>query len=89
MALPASYEVRQFLADPNPQVRHLAMSMVVSFSAKGHANRRLLTDKLQDSNGEPIKSWNGEPLDVLEQLKRLCNDQPVRFLTTHDTVDGS
>ncbi|WFD20191.1 Protein hgh1 [Malassezia caprae] len=85
MALPASYEVLQFLADPNPQARQLAMSMVVSFSAKGHADRHLLTEKLLDSHGEPIKMWNGEPLDVIEQLKRLCHDQP---LTVHDALSA-
>lgn len=83
MALPASHEVLLFLADANPQVRQLAMSMVVSFSAKGHADRHLLTDKLLDANKKPVTLANGEPLDVLEQLKRLCRDQPVRIITTN------
>lgn len=88
MALSAAHEVLQFLADQNPQARQLAMSMAVSFSAKGHPDRHLLTDKLLDANGEPVKMWNGEPLDVIEQLKRLCRDQPVCIAYIDHSVDG-
>lgn len=79
----AVHELLPFLADLNPQARQLAMSAVVSFSAKGSAERHLLLEPVRDSNGEVLKTWSGEPLDVLEQIKRLCRDQPVRGVA-HD-----
>jgi len=79
MSVPASLEVLAFLADPNPQVRQAAMSIAVSFSAKGSSSRHLLTDSLKDSNGKPLTVWDGSELNVLEQLKSLCRDQPVCF----------
>lgn len=77
MSLPASHEVLTFLADPNPQVRQVAMANVVGFSAQSSPNRALLTGKVTDSNGEPLKIWDDSPLDVLQSIKNLCHDQPV------------
>ena len=74
-----------FLADANPQVRQLAMSSIVSFSGKNNPNRRLLIDPLKDAHGKPVCTPKGEPLDVIEQLKKLCNDQP---LTVHDALSA-
>lgn len=85
MALPASHELLVFLADANPQVRQLAMSSIVSFSGKNNPNRRLLIDPLKDAHGKPVCTPKGEPLDVIEQLKKLCNDQP---LTVHDALSA-
>ena len=85
MSLPATHEVLLFLADANPQVRQLAMANVVSFSVKSHPLRRLLTDPLTYDDGRPVCKANGEPLDVLEQLKALCQDQP---LTIHDAFSA-
>ena len=83
MSLPATHEILLFLADANPQVRQLAMANVVSFSVKSHPLRRLLTDPLTYDDGRPVCKANGEPLDVLAQLKALCQDQP---LTIHDAL---
>ena len=85
MSLPATHEILLFLADANPQVRQLAMANVVSFSVKSHPLRRLLTDPLTYDDGRPVCKANGEPLDVLAQLKTLCQDQP---LTIHDAFSA-
>ena len=85
MSLPATHEILLFLADANPQVRQLAMANVVSFSVKSHPLRRLLTDPLTYDDGRPVCKANGEPLDVLAQLKALCQDQP---LTIHDAFSA-
>lgn len=77
MALAPSVEVLPFLADPNPQVRQMAMASVVGFSAQNSPHRALLTDKVTDANGAPLKMWDDSPLDVLHQIKELCKDQPV------------
>lgn len=81
MSIPASHEVLTFLADPNPQVRQLAMSNVVGFTAKESPERRLLLDKLTDHEGKPLRIWDGSELNVVEQIKSLCRDQPVRHTT--------
>ncbi|KAL4402172.1 Protein Hgh1 [Malassezia pachydermatis] len=81
----AGQELIPFLADFNPQVRQLAMSHVVSFSAKGSAERHLFTDTLLDDDGKPLQRPDGEPLDVIDQIKRLCRDQP---LTVHDAFSA-
>ncbi|WFD33236.1 Protein hgh1 [Malassezia cuniculi] len=81
MSLTPEVELLTFLADPNPQVRKEAISAIVSFSAKENPKRRLLLDPLKDSNGQPVRGRDGEPLDVLERLKDMCSDQP---LAAHD-----
>lgn len=83
MSLPATHEILVFLADPNPQARQIALSNVASFSTKDHPLRRLLIEPLKYDNGKPVLKPNGEPLDVLQQLKALCHDQP---LTVHDAL---
>ncbi|WFD31625.1 Protein hgh1 [Malassezia sp. CBS 17886] len=85
MSVPASQEVLVFLADPNPQVRQMAMAAAAAFSAKGHPDRTLLVDKLKGPDGAPLTIWDGSPLDVLEQIKKLCRDQP---LTVHDALSA-
>ncbi|PKI84050.1 Protein hgh1 [Malassezia vespertilionis] len=83
MSLPASHELLTFLADPNPQARQVAMANIAGYSKRDHPQRYLLTEKLKDARGEPVHIWDGSELDVLEQIKELCRDQP---LTMHDAL---
>lgn len=88
MSIPASHEILLFLSDPNPQARQVAMANIVGFSAQGSPFRSLLLNKLTDSEGKPLRTWDGAELDVLERIKELCRDQPVgsqyHTYTAHD-----
>jgi len=78
MALSPDVEVLTFLQDPNPEVRKVAMSTVVGYSAQNSPYRRLLVEPLKQPDGQPLQGRDGEPLDVLQRLKSMCRDQPVR-----------
>lgn len=76
-ATSAELEVLTFLSDPNAQVRQVALSNIVGFSAKGSSHRSLLTDKHKGNDGKPLKGRDGKDVDTIEDLKKLCKDQPV------------
>lgn len=77
-AVPAHLELLTFLTDPNAQVRQVALSNLVGYSAKTNPQRTLLTDKHRGTDGKPLQGRNGKDVDTVEDLKRLCQDQPVR-----------
>jgi hypothetical protein len=77
-AVPAHLELLTFLSDPNAQVRQVALSSVIGYSAKNSPQRSLLTDKHKGLDGKPLIGRNGKEVDTIEDLKRLCQDQPVR-----------
>lgn len=85
MALRPEVEVLTFLADPNPEVRKVAVSNIVGYSAQGSPLRNLLIEPLKDSGGKPVLGRDGEPLDVLHRLKEMCRDQP---LAAHDALSA-
>lgn len=67
-----------FLSDPNAQVRRVALSNIVGFSAKDSPHRSLLISKHKNRDGSPLIGRDGKEVDTVEDLKRLCQDQPVR-----------
>ncbi|PWN53032.1 hypothetical protein IE53DRAFT_404844 [Violaceomyces palustris] len=81
----AELEVLTFLSDPNAQVRQVAVTNIVGFSAKTSPHRSLLIDKHKNRDGSPLLGRNGKPVDTIEDLKRLCNDQPI---TAHDAFSA-
>ncbi|WFD44039.1 Protein hgh1 [Malassezia psittaci] len=85
MTLPATHELLQFLADPNPQARQLAMSHAMGFSVKDSPHRMLLLEPLKDGEGKVLRASDGSELNVLDRIKSLCQDQP---LTMHDALSA-
>lgn len=79
--VPPHLELLTFLSDPNAQVRQVALSHLVGYSAKTSTQRSLLTDKHKGLDGKPLQGRNGKDVDTIEDLKRLCQDQPM---TAHD-----
>lgn len=76
--MPAHLELLTFLSDSNAQVRQVALSSVIGYSAKNSPQRSLLTDKHKGLDGKSLVGRNGKDVDTIEDLKRLCQDQPVR-----------
>lgn len=76
-AVPPHLELLTFLSDPNAQVRQVALSNLVGYSNKTSSQRLLLTDKHNGLDGKPLEGRNGKEVDTIEDLKRLCQDQPV------------
>lgn len=74
---PAHLELLTFLSDGNTAARQLAISNLVGFSATGSPLRSLLTDKHKGLDGKPLKGRDGDDCDTIEDLKKLCGDQPV------------
>ncbi|PWZ00823.1 hypothetical protein BCV70DRAFT_200089 [Testicularia cyperi] len=82
---PPELEVLTFLSDPNAQVRQVALSNIVGFSAKTSPQRSLLTAKHRNRDGSPLMGRDGKEVDTIEDLKRLCQDQPI---TAHDAFSA-
>ena len=82
---PPELEVLTFLSDPNAQVRQVALSNIVGFSAKDSPHRSLLISKHKNRDGSPLLGRDGKEVDTLEDLKRLCQDQPI---TAHDAFSA-
>lgn len=74
---PPELEVLTFLSDPNAQVRQVALSNIVGFSDKNSPHRSLLVTKHKNRDGSPLIGRDGKEVDTIEDLKRLCQDQPV------------
>ncbi len=74
-----------FLSDPNAQVRQVALSNIVGFSAKDSPQRSLLISKHKNRDGSPLLGRDGKEVDTIEDLKRLCQDQPT---TAHDAFSA-
>ncbi|UZJ51862.1 hypothetical protein CBS101457_001182 [Exobasidium rhododendri] len=79
--VPAHLELLTFLTDPNAQVRQVALSNVIGYSAKTSSQRVFLIDKHKGLDGKPLLGRNGKEVDTIEDLKSLCQDQPM---TAHD-----
>ena len=62
----------QFLRDQNPQVRTIALSNLVSYTAQGNPYRNIFFAGLQGP-GAPNEN------DVIKSLKALCRDDLVCF----------
>lgn len=76
--VPAHLELLTFLTDPNAQVRQVALSNLVGYSARTSTQRTLLTDRHKGLlDGKALLGRNGKEVDTIEDLKRLCQDQPV------------
>jgi hypothetical protein len=89
-AVPAHLELLTFLSDPNAQVRQVALSSVIGYSAKSSSQRSLLTDKHKGLDGKPLIGRDGKEVDTIEDLKKLCQDQPVRSMShLHQTCSSS
>ncbi|SPO24630.1 uncharacterized protein UTRI_01594_B [Ustilago trichophora] len=82
---PPELEVLTFLSDPNAQVRQVAVSNIVGFSAKDSPQRSLLISKHKNRDGSPLLGRDGKEVDTVEDLKRLCQDQPI---TAHDAFSA-
>jgi hypothetical protein len=80
--VPAHLELLTFLTDPNAQVRQVALSNVIGYSAKTSSQRSLLIDKHKGLDGKALLGRNGKELDTIEDLKKLCQDQPVSLSWT-------
>lgn len=65
------------MSDPNAQVRQVALSNIVGFSDKNSPHRSLLVTKHKNRDGSPLIGRDGKEVDTIEDLKRLCQDQPV------------
>ena len=78
---PPELEVLTFLSDPNAQVRQVALSNIVGFSAKDSPHRSLLISKHKNRDGSPLLGRDGKEVDTVEDLKRLCQDQPVSTIS--------
>lgn len=76
-AVPPHLELLTFLSDQNAQVRQVALSNLVGYSAKTNPRRTLLIDKHLGTDGKPLKGRDGNDVDTIQDLKRLCQDQPV------------
>lgn len=74
-----------FLSDPNAQVRQVALTNIVGFSAKDSPQRSLLISKHKNRDGSPLMGRDGKEVDTVEDLKRLCQDQPI---TAHDAFSA-
>ncbi len=70
---------------PNAQVRQVALSSIVGFSAKDSPQRSLLISKHKNRDGSPLLGRDGKEVDTVEDLKRLCQDQPI---TAHDAFSA-
>lgn len=79
--VPPHLELLTFLSDSNAQVRQVALANLVGFSAKTNAQRTLLIDRHKGTDGKTLKGRDGKDVDTIEDLKRLCQDQPM---TAHD-----
>lgn len=84
-APPAELEVLTFLSDPNAQVRQVALQSLVGFSAQTSPQRSLLIGKHTNTDGTPLLGRDGKKVDTIEDLKRLCQDQPI---TAHDAFSA-
>ncbi|SNX83463.1 uncharacterized protein MEPE_02170 [Melanopsichium pennsylvanicum] len=82
---PPELEVLTFLSDSNSQVRRVALSNIVGFSAKDSPHRSLLTTKHKNRDGSCLIGRDGKEVDTVEDLKRLCQDQPI---TAHDAFSA-
>ncbi|KAJ9478479.1 Protein HGH1 [Pseudozyma hubeiensis] len=82
---PPELEVLTFLSDPNAQVRQVALNNIVGFSAKESPHRSLLISKHKNRDGSPLLGRDGKEVDTVEDLKRLCQDQPI---TAHDAFSA-
>ncbi|CCF53595.1 hypothetical protein NDA11_003326 [Ustilago hordei] len=82
---PPELEVLTFLSDPNAQVRQVALNNIVGFSAKDSPHRSLLISKYKNRDGSPLMGRDGKEVDTIEDLKRLCQDQPI---TAHDAFSA-
>lgn len=78
---PAQLELLTFLSDSNAQVRQVALSNLVGFSAKTSSMRSLLIEKHKGPDGRPLVGRDGQEVDTIRDLKVLCQDQPI---TAHD-----
>lgn len=74
---PAQLELLTFLSDSNAQVRQVALSNLVGFSAKTSSMRSLLIDKHKGPDGRPLVGRDGQEVDTIRDLKKLCQDQPI------------
>ncbi|EPQ31473.1 uncharacterized protein PFL1_00808 [Pseudozyma flocculosa PF-1] len=81
----AELEVLTFLTDPNAQVRQVALSNIVGFSAQTSPHRSLLLSKHKNPDGSPLLGRDGNEVDTIDDLKRLCQDQPI---TAHDAFSA-
>lgn len=79
MPPPAELEVLTFLSDANAQVRQVALSNVVGLSHRDSPLRSLLIARHKNRDGTPVLGRDGKEMDSIEDLKRLCQDQPVRI----------
>ncbi|KAN0061509.1 Protein hgh1 [Thecaphora frezii] len=84
-ATPPELEVLTFLSDPNAKVRQVALSNIVGFSAQNSTHRNLLIGKHKNIDGSSLRSRDGNEVDTIEDLKRLCRDQPI---TAHDAFSA-
>lgn len=79
--VPPHLELLTFLSDPNAQVRQVALASLVGYSAKTSSQRALLTDKHKGFDGKPLIGRDAKSVDTIEDLKKLCRDQPVRTIS--------
>lgn len=75
--VPPHLELLTFLSDPNAKVREVALSNLVGYSAKTNPQRTLLIEKHKGLDGKPLQGRDGKDVDTIEDLKRICQDQPM------------